>query len=277
MRILAMMPYQKNLLSALAEAAAFGTGMFLLVGDKKRIVETCYVNNIDHRRFEILNFPLDIEAVEHAKMLIDEKRIDYLLVGEVPEIYVLNVFGMRNPLAIGSIDVIDIPALRKFLFISNKNRNFYVDFEDKKEAILQARPVLKGLGIKKVSVALLTNTNNNNEVLESNIVKMLVMDGDIADVEILGIQDFGSFLRAGKHFNLFNSGATLLILKNHEIARVFLNTLSAFTNSKIASFSVYNQHLVLDAKVLDSKENILFSLLILEKLNSIKASALAKR
>lgn len=277
MRVLVMMPYQKILLSAIAEAAAFGMGSFILIGDKKKIIETCYNETIDRRKFEILNYPLDVEAIEYAKMMLDEKKIDFLIFGDIPEIYQLNVFGMRNPLSIGSIDVIDLLELRKFLFISNKNRNLYVDFEDKKEAILQARSFIKGLDIKKINVALLTNTNSKNEVLESNIVKMLVKENNLNDVEILGIQDFGTFLSIGNHFNIYNSGANLLIMKNYEISRVFINTLSAFTKSKIATFSVFNNHLAIDSMLLNSKENIFFSLLLLEKLYYKKAAYIADR
>lgn len=262
-----MMPYQKNLLSAIGDASAFGLGKFFLIGDKKRIVETCYVNSIDFRRLEILNFPLDMEAVEYAKRMVEEKRFDFYVFGDVPEVYQLNVFGMRNPLAIGSIDIIELPGMRSPVFISNRNRHLYVDFEEKMEAIMQARLLLKTLGAKRINVVMLTNGYSKNEVLDGNIAKMLLQEKKLSDVEILGIQDLSGFFTITTKFNIFTSGANLLIFKNYEISRVFLSTLSAFTSAKIATFSVFNKHLAVDAKLLNSQENILFTLLTLERLH----------
>lgn len=49
---------------------------------------------------------------------------------------------------IGSVDVIDLPSLRHYLFISNSSRRLNVDFDDKKKAIIQAEGVIKALNIK---------------------------------------------------------------------------------------------------------------------------------
>ena len=267
MRILAMMPYQKNLLSALADAVAFGLGTFILIGDKKKIIETSFKENIDYRKFTIQHFPLDADAIEYAKILVDKNQIDYLIFGDIPEIYQLNILGERDSLALGSIDIIDLPQLRKFFIVSNINRNFYVDFEDKKEAILQARPLMKGLDIKKINVVLLANSTNKSEVLESNIVKMLVKESKLSDVEILGIQELSSFLSLESNFNIYNSGANLLIMKNYELSRVFINTLIAFSGARIASFIVSKNRLAIDYSLTKSKDNILLALIILEKLH----------
>lgn len=266
MRVMVMMPYQKNLLSALADAVSFGLGTFILIGDKKKIIETCFSENINYRKFTIHHFPLDADAIEHAKMLIGENQIDYLIFGDIPEIYQLNILGIRDSLSFGSIDIIDLPQLRKFFLVSNINRNFYVDFEEKKEAIMQARPLMKGLDIKRINVVLLTNTNNKNEVLESNIVKMLVKESKLNDIEILGIQELSSFLSSGSNFNIFNTDVNLLIMKNYELSRVFINTLIAFSKARIASFMVSKKRLVLDYSLVKNKENLFFALIILEKL-----------
>jgi hypothetical protein len=149
--------------------------------------------------------------------------------------------------------------------ISNLNRNYYVDFEEKKNAIIQARKVMKNLDIKKINTVLIAS-NSKNEVLEGNILKVLVKESKIGDVEVQGVYELSRFLSRESQFNIYNSGVNLLIMKNYEMTRVFINTLRAFSKVRIASLIVGRDCYAVDFSLYESKENIYFTLIILEKL-----------
>ncbi len=223
------------------------------------------MENVDRRRFEIRHFLLDVEAVDHARSLLEEKEADFVIFGDLPEMYQLNVLRAKDCLSLGSVDIIDLPNIRKFFMISNLNRNYYVDFEEKKNAIIQARKVMKNLDIKKINTVLIAS-NSKNEVLEGNILKVLVKESKIGDVEVQGVYELSRFLSRESQFNIYNSGVNLLIMKNYEMTRVFINTLRAFSKVRIASLIVGRDCYAVDFSLYESKENIYFTLIILEKL-----------
>lgn len=98
--------------------------------------------------------------------------------------YFNRIMDVKEEGQIGSVDVIDLPSLRHYLFISNSSRRLNVDFDDKKKAIIQAEGVIKALNIKKINAAMITNLNNKTDVLEMNIIKMLLKDDKFNNINI---------------------------------------------------------------------------------------------
>ncbi|MDD4000474.1 MAG: hypothetical protein PHX62_06245 [Bacilli bacterium] len=266
MKVLAMMPYHKNLLAAMAEAADLRMGSYLLVGDKSKIIEICYQENINRQRFEIKNFLLDVDAIDYAKSQINENKVDYVIFDEIPEMYQLNVLGIRDSLSIGSLDVVDLPFLRNFFVISSLNRNYYVDYEDKKDAILQASKLMKDLDIRKINTALVFPKYGKNEILEANMVKMLLSENKVRDVEIRGCQDLGGLLTKEGNPNIYDSGINLLIMKNYEMAKVFINTLMVSSKARVASLMLVKSKYAIAYSPIITKESLFFSLIILDKI-----------
>lgn len=264
MRVLAILPYQPKLLKALADAVKLEIGSFILVGDKTKIIESCFRANIDIGIFVIYHYQLDIDSIDYARQVLKERKVDYLLFGDVPEMYQIKILGAHDALSLGNIDIIDLPIIRHFVFLANHSRHYYVDFQDKKEAILQADQLMKKLGIKKTNCVLIINPSIKTDVLEFNIIRSLLKEGD-NDIEF-NHQDLMSLFSEKSDLNIYQHNINLIIMRNHETSRILVNTISAFLKARIGSLIYSDYYLAIDSSVLDDREDIIFSLLILNKL-----------
>ncbi|NLD26858.1 MAG: hypothetical protein GX661_05805 [Acholeplasmataceae bacterium] len=275
MRILAILPYQPKLLKALADAVKLEIGSFILVGDKTKIIESCYRAHIDIGIFVIYHYQLDIDSVDYARDVLRERKVDYLLFGDVPEMYQIKILGANDALSLGNIDIIDLPMLRHFLFLVNHSRHYYVDYVDKKQAVIRANQMMKKLGYKKTNCVLITNPNIKTDVLEANIIKALIME-DNDDIEF-NFQDMKSLFSEKSDLNIYNHNINLLIMRNHETSRILVNTISAFLKARIGSLIYTENHLAIDSSLLDDREDIIFSLLILHKLSQANSICLNRK
>ncbi|MFA7435669.1 MAG: hypothetical protein WC006_04820 [Bacilli bacterium] len=277
MKVLVIYPYSDKLLNALKEAIELRLGEFILVGDKSLIIEKCYKNNIRSKEFVIYDISEDLEVIDFCIDSLKDKTVDYLIFDDFPVLYQNKILKYEKDRDIGNVDVLDMPFLRHFLFVSNYSKNHNIDFEDKKVSILQAYELMKKIGLKKTNVALISNLNSKTDILEANIINMILRDSGINNINIFdNFNIYNLFLKDSK-VNIYKNNINLLVLRNFEASRIFLDTLNAFTNIKIASF-ILGKTYAIDAKQIKDDNNIIFSLIILNKIhksqgniNSIKA------
>ncbi|MCK9470387.1 MAG: hypothetical protein M0Q88_01390 [Bacilli bacterium] len=277
MKVLVIYPYSDKLLNALKEAIELRLGEFILVGDKSLIIEKCYKNNIRSKEFVIYDISDDLEVIDFCIDSLKDKTVDYLIFDDFPVLYQNKILKYEKDRDIGNVDVLDMPFLRHFLFVSNYSKNHNIDFEDKKVSILQAYELMKKIGLKKTNVALISNLNSKTDILEANIINMILRDSGINNINIFdNFNIYNLFLKDSK-VNIYKNNINLLVLRNFEASRIFLDTLNAFTNIKIASF-ILGKTYAIDAKQIKDDNNIIFSLIILNKIhksqgniNSIKA------
>jgi len=276
-KVLVIYPYSDKLLNALKEAIELRLGEFILVGDKSLIIEKCYKNNIRSKEFVIYDISEDLEVIDFCIDSLKDKTVDYLIFDDFPVLYQNKILKYEKDRDIGNVDVLDMPFLRHFLFVSNYSKNHNIDFEDKKVSILQAYELMKKIGLKKTNVALISNLNSKTDILEANIINMILRDSGINNINIFdNFNIYNLFLKDSK-VNIYKNNINLLVLRNFEASRIFLDTLNAFTNIKIASF-ILGKTYAIDAKQIKDDNNIIFSLIILNKIhksqgniNSIKA------
>lgn len=275
MKVLVVYPYTDKLLNALKESVELKLGSFTLVGDKSLIIEKCYKNNIQSKDFTIYDIDNDLEVIDFCINSLDDGSNDYIVFDNYPIHYQNKILKIDKNKELGNIDILDVPFLRHFIFVSNYSKNHNIDYEDKKISILQAHSFMKKLGIKKTNVALITNLNNKTDILESNIINMILKDSAIGNINIFdNFNIFNLFLKDSK-VNIYKNNINLLVLRNFEASRIFLDTLNAFTNTKIASFIIGNTYAI-DTKNIKDDNNIIFSLIILNKIHksSINTNAL---
>lgn len=266
MKVLVVYPYSDKLLNALKEAAELKLGDFILIGQKSLIIEKCYKNNMQSKNFTIYDIDNDLEVIDFCIKEFSKDYADYIIFDDFPIHYQNIILKCDKDKEIGNVDVLDLPFLRHFIFVSNYSKSHNIDFEDKKISILQAHEFMKKLGIKKTNVALITNLNNKTDVLEANIINMILKDSGIKNINIFdNFNIFNLFLKDSK-VNIYKNSINLLVLRNFEASRIFLDTLNAFTNTKIASFIV-GSHIAIDAKNVKDDNNIIFSLIILSKIH----------
>lgn len=273
MNIAFIMPHEISVLKTLDSAFRMNLGSFVLIGDKKRIMENCFKHNIDYSRFAIYDCPDELEAIDFCYEHLRKGKCDYVAFGKIPPSYFNRIMNIKEEGQIGSVDVIDLPSLRHYLFISNSSRRLNVDFDDKKKAIIQAEGLIKTLNIKKINAAMITNLNTKTDVLEMNIIRMLLKDDKFHDINICESCTLAALFSANAPNNIYLNNINLLIMRNYEAARIFIDTLRVFTEAKIASILIGGNNYAIDLSETKGGADILFSLLVLNKINKEKKKA----
>lgn len=265
MKVLVVNPYSEKVLNGLREIALLRLCEFILVGEKIEIMEKCYRNNIQSKLFTIYDIVDDMDKIDFCKKSLDEGESDYIVFDDFPEQYQYRIIRPNDKKEIGNVDILDLPFLRHFVFVSNYSKNHNIDFEEKKKSILQANEIMLKLGIKKTNAALITNLNNKTDMLEASIISMILNDSNLNNIKIFdNFNIFNLFIKESK-VNIYKNNINLFVFRNYESSRIFLDTLNAFTNTKMASF-LLGDYMAIDAKALKDDNNIIFSLLILSKL-----------
>ena len=265
MKVLVVNPYSEKVLNGLREIALLRLCEFILVGEKIEIMEKCYRNNIQSKLFTIYDIVDDMDIIDFCKKSLDEGESDYIVFDDFPEQYQYRIIRPNDKKEIGNVDILDLPFLRHFVFVSNYSKNHNIDFEEKKKSILQANEIMLKLGIKKTNAALITNLNNKTDMLEASIISMILNDSNLNNIKIFdNFNIFNLFIKESK-VNIYKNNINLFVFRNYESSRIFLDTLNAFTNTKMASF-LLGDYMAIDAKALKDDNNIIFSLLILSKL-----------
>lgn len=276
MKVLVIMPYQTQILRALDDAIHLKLGTFILVGSKNRILELCFKENVQTENFKINDFRDPIEVVAFCKDLLSKEKIDFIVFGDLPSFYQSKILDMKDVNDIGNIDIIDLPFLKHFIFVSNNSKYLNVDFDDKKRAIVQGEIFMKSLNIKKINVALITNMNNKIDILEANIIKMILKDNDFDNINIFDSFNIVTLFSKENSVNIFNSHINLIIMRNYEASKIFVETLSVFTNAKIANILVSEKYYAIDANQKE-QNNILFSLMLINKLSKNESVVYPKK
>jgi len=272
MNIAFIMPYEINTIKTLDQALRLNLGNFILIGDKKKLMENCFKANIDYNRFIIYDCPEELEALQFSHDFLKKGRCDYIAFGIVPPSYFNKVMGLKEAVQIGSIEVIDLPMLRHYLFVSNYSRHLNVDFDDKKRAIIQAELLINALNIKTINAAMITNLNNKTDLLETNIIKMILKDDKFDNINIFDSFTLSNLFSVDYPNNIYQSHINLLIMRNYETSRIFIDSLRIFTDAKIASILVGGKYYAIDFSETKRNDDILFSLYILNKIVKNKKS-----
>lgn len=277
MKILVIMPYQEKLLKALDDAVNLNLSEFILVGHKNQILEKCFKENINSQNFIIYDFQDDLDAISFSKETLANQKADYVIFGDLPVYYQTKILDEKDNYEIGSIDIVDLPFLRHFLFVSSNSKHLNVDFDDKKKAIIQGDVLMKSLNIKKTNVALISNMNNKTDILESNIIKMILKDNNFSDINVYDSFNIATLFSKSNAVNIYNSNINLLIMRNYESTKIFIDTLNVFSNAKIANILVSEQYYAVDSNQLKDFHNILFSIMILNKISKNAKSVCYKK
>lgn len=263
-KILVLAPYDKALLKAMKDAKMVYDVEYLVIGERNQIIKTCYKNNISTDGFIFYDVVGEIEICLLAKSMLEEANA--LIFGNIPYIFQQKVLGINNNDDVCSMYIADIPNLNNFLFISSGNRSKFSEFEDKKKAIIEADTLMKNLGIGKTNAVIVANNAFKSDILESKIIKMLLKDEKLNNLNIFDYYNLKEIFGEDGKNNIFKNEINLLIMKNYEVTKVFIDSLNVFVKCKIAYLLSSNSHLAIDASEASNYDNILFSLFIINKI-----------
>lgn len=259
------MPYDEILLQSLDDAINLGLGEFIIVGDKNLIIEKCFKLKISSQQFIIYNISEELYIIDFCQSMIVENKIDIVIFGNISKNYHNKIICEDDKNEIGIIDVIDLPFLRHFLFVSNYSKHLNIDFDDKKKAIILADNFMRLLDIKKINVALISNLNTKTDILEANIIKMILRDNNYNNVNIFETFNINTLFNKNRPVNIFSSNINLLIFRNYEASEIFIDTLCVATQVKYAKLLVATKCYAIDTLALNNTQNILFTIMLIGK------------
>lgn len=269
MKVIAVYPYSDILLNSLKESIKIGLGSYALVGKKAQIIEKCYQNNIRAKDFIIYDIDNDFDVIDFCINSLNDGSCDYIIFDDFPMQYQEKILKKTKDKEIGNLDIIDLPSLRHFVFVSNYTKNHNIDFEDKKTSILQAYEFMQKLDIKKINVALICNICNKTDILEANIISMILKDYGLERINIYDSFNIYNLFLKNNSINIYKNNINLLIFRNYEASRIFIDTLNAFTVAKIGSFLI-GDYIGIDLKNMQDDNKIIFALMVLNKIHNTK-------
>ena len=264
MEILVLAPYEGKLLKAVSSAKKINLGDFTLIGNKKKIYETCFRNKIDCQEFEIIDCDEERDIIDFTKKYL-LKEVAYVIIGNISYYYQKQLYSIKENDDFNYINIIDFPLINHFLFVSNFSHRERVDFEDKKKSIIKAYNFMNKLGIKRANAALVTSIKTKAEVLESNIIKMILKDCNYRMINIVDSYKLYDLFEQNSLVNVYKNNINLLIFKTFESSNTFLETLNVLGTCKIGSILTYNNNYIIDTADIKNEHNIIFSMLVLLK------------
>lgn len=264
MEILVLAPYEAKLLKAVSSAKKINLGDFTLIGNKKKIYETCFRNKIDCQEFEIIDCNEERDIIDFTKKYL-LKEVAYVIMGNISYYYQKQLYSIKENDDFNYINIIDFPLINHFLFVSNFSHRERVDFEDKKKSIIKAYNFMNKLGIKRANAALVTSIKTKAEVLESNIIKMILKDCNYRMINIVDSYKLYDLFEQNSLVNVYKNNINLLIFKTFESSNTFLETLNVLGTCKIGSILTYNNNYIIDTADIKNEHNIIFSMLVLLK------------
>lgn len=268
MKTLVINPYSEKLLNSLKEAYLLNLGSFILVGDKINIIEKCYKCNIESKIFTIFNITDDFEIIEFSLNLIKTNKIDNIIFGDFPVKYQYKILNLDNE-KYKSIDIIDIPFLKHFLFISLYTKKNVIDYSIKMDAIIQAEKLMGILGIKQVNVALVNYYNTKVDFLENSVIDISLKKNGYKNIKIYDAFDIYTLFSFEAKVNIYTTKINLLIFNNYETTQIYLDTLKTFTSVKTASIMIGDLYGI-DTRKIKNNQDLIFALSILKKMSEIK-------
>lgn len=264
-KILVLSPYKKSLLVSLNEVRLSNFGIFILIGNKNIIIENCFQCGIDYHDFVIIDINNDMEIVDKANDMLKKQDISFVIFGDHKKCY-FNIFKNTNDNEISNVEIINLPDVKQLIFLCNINHNIQCDFNDKKNSILLGYEIMNILGYKKINVSFVGNKNSSIDILEKNIVKMMIKDQEIRDITIHDPYSIKELFSKNNKINIYNHNLNLLITRNYDTTKLFIETLELFTSCRIGQFITANGLYAIDASNLSNSHNLLFTMFILKKI-----------
>ena len=273
MEILVLAPYEANLLKAICAAKRIILGTFTLIGNKKIIYETCFREKINFQDLEIIDCLEEKDIIDFSKKYL-LKDMAYIINGNISNYYLKELYSIKENQDFNYINIIDLPTINHFLFVTNFPQKIRVDFEDKKRAIISSYRLMNKLGILKANAALITSVKTKADTLESNIIKMILKDSNFKMINILDSYKLSDLFYKNSLVNIYKNNINLLIFRSLEASTTFLETLNILGNCKIGSIMMHSKNYIINANEMKSENNILFSMLVLLKVLNNQESLL---
>ena len=243
-KMVAAWAVDEHTIEAASKAVDMGFITATLVGDAKLINEVCAKNGIDAGKFEIVDNPDELKAVDQAVQLVHDGQGDVLMKGLCSTDKFLRAIlnketGLLPPKGLLShVGVIDSPNYHKLLFLTDMAVVPLPDFRQKMKLTNFVVKVAKSFGIEKPKVAFIAASEQVLDSMpacmeaaalakmaERGQIKGCIADGPLA----LDVAIDKESVEIKKLTSPVAGDADCLVFPNIESANVFWKT-----NSKLA-------------------------------------------
>jgi phosphate acetyltransferase len=154
-------PCDETSLRGVAEAAAAGIIVPILVGPAAKISAAAQQHNIDITHFDIVDVAHSDEAAARGVKLIHEAKGELLMKGslhtdELMRAVTASATGLRTARRISHVFIMDVPTYPEPLFITDAAINIFPDLDTKRDIVQNAIDLFAQVGLGTPRVAILS-------------------------------------------------------------------------------------------------------------------------
>ncbi len=265
-------PEDRAIFIAINDAFMMGLIRPVLVGDKKKILDTLMELGISKNGYEIYNTLDKTAAAMMSVKLVSKQRTSILMKGQMHSTRLLEEvqneeYGLIEKNILSHIGVLDIPSYHKLLFISDAVMNVLPTIEEKKYIIENTLNFVTSLGIYKPKIALISAVESVNEIIPSTVeAKAIVEELKSSDEYYIG----GPFSidiavshesATTKNVNHVVAGdADILIFPNMEAGNTFYKSTTFLANATPAGLILGAKNPIVLTSRSDSYKSKLYSI-----------------
>ena len=167
-------PCDENSLRGAIEAAEIGIIAPILVGPAARITAVARDNNLDIRKYPLVDVPHSDAAAAKAVELIHEAKGELLMKGslhtdELMRAVTASGTGLRTQRRISHVFVMDVPSYSETLFITDAAINIFPDLDAKHDIVQNAIDLFTQVGLGTPRVAILSAVETVTAKIPSTI------------------------------------------------------------------------------------------------------------
>lgn len=269
----------KDVLSAVKNAAELKIAEPILVGDKEKILAIGKEINFDLSGIEIIHEEDGATACRIATELVSSGKADVLMKGLIDTSVIMkqvldSEIGLRTGNVISHVAVFDVPTYHKVFIVTDAAMNIAPNLEQKKEIIENAVVLAQSLDIERPKVAVLAAKEKVSPKMEATVHAKELADMN-KNGEILGCLVDGPFAldnAVSKESAILKGidsevagDADILLAPDIEAGNVLYKCLSFLANAKSAGLIVGTKAPIVLTSRADNEES---------KLNSIALAVL---
>ncbi|MDI9496374.1 MAG: bifunctional enoyl-CoA hydratase/phosphate acetyltransferase [Bacillota bacterium] len=194
-RVAVAAAHDEHTLEAVFKAAGDKLVEPVLVGNKEKIKEILKKLNLKYEPANIINTESDKEAAEKTVELIHENKADFIMKGKLQTADLLKAVvdkekGLRTGNVISHVAILEIPAYRKLIAVTDGGMVMYPNLDEKKQILENSVNVFLAMGYECPKVAVLCAVETVNpkmpETVDADTLKNMNRDGEIKDCMVEG-------------------------------------------------------------------------------------------
>lgn len=269
-------------LEAVRDAAENGLIDAYLVGDKKSITEIANEVGMNTKGIEIIDEPDKVKASMTAVSLVSSGQADMLMKGLVDTATLLHAVldkerGLRTGKLLSHAAVLEVPALKRLLILTDAAMNIAPDLAAKKQIIENAVAVAHSIGIdtpKVVPICAVEVVNPDmpctidaailSKMNERGQIRGCLIDGPLALDNAISVE-------AANHKGIESpvaGYADIILVPNIETGNAVYKTLTYISGAKVGAVIAGAKAPIILTSRADSPENKLYSIALASIISS---------